>query len=201
VVVSSSIWVWVEVRDHAGHFTAVLPDGSRPNSAAHPLDTSWPTKLSYVEFSLLGQTSRRPSIQPVVSSRGTPADADPQVRQWIIEYPGVAASWLTARELLDLDWNARLRFRADLARGDFSTIPVDRSDDPIVDFDGRIYAGFDLFVPDQGPNHPESEYYPDVVEVPLVHAAPGLHSLMLSSVVLRPEDPDSVRMVYAFDQL
>ncbi len=203
---SSAISIWVELSDADGLFRAVLADGSPPDPEAHPLEVDWPDQLTYVEFALLGQTSRRPVIKPLVTPRGIPDDTYPPVKAWILDYPMVAASWLTASELQNFDWTALIPFRTDLNMlfqpDGLSRLGLDRPHNRIVDVHGRIINGpsGNLLHGHQGAEDSESEWYPDVVEVPLIHAAPGLHKLMESTVALRPDGTDTVRIIYAFDQ-
>jgi hypothetical protein len=204
VVVSSDISVWVELSGDDGVFRVVLEDGTPPDPTADPLEIDWYYKRHYVEFALLGLASRRPGVKAIFPTRGVPDDAWPLTKMYILEYPMVAASWLTAAELQALDWTMPIRFRSSGHPFDVGLTET-RADatenNPIIDFDGRIMTSRNLIVmPEQGPEHTDRESFPFVVDVPLIHAAPGLHALMDSTVALRPARPDTVRIVYAFDQ-
>jgi hypothetical protein len=85
--VSGDVFLWVERRGARG-VELLLADGTVVTDGVNALDSTWALDRDYLEFALLGMTSRRPGVRPLFPTRGLPNDASSPVKQWI-DYSGM----------------------------------------------------------------------------------------------------------------
>ena len=120
--------VWIEgflevVRDGAWYFSGrMIPNflydpeepEEEPEMIPEPLFTSEHKELSAILGGPFRTIRSHEPYVPIAEARGLPADASPEIAARLgarIGNPGFAATWYTARELLDFDWTGRIMRR------------------------------------------------------------------------------------------